>query len=92
MSDWQKQACFVTVCDRTEDSKTKAVALALLEAAASTVDVEIDLKSGVCTEYYENRDLSWVYARRSASEICSNPYPNDGILDTSQASPEDSQS
>lgn len=66
------QACLVVYCTDTENSKVKKAGLKIVEIAAASQGVKLELNRGICTGYYEKRlpGNEYIWAKKSAEQVC----------------------
>ena len=69
---FKAQSCIVVYCESYENSKVKKAGLVLIDIAASSQGIDLDLGRGFCEEYYRHREFTggYVYAFKSAYDVC----------------------
>jgi len=69
---FKAQSCLVVYCESSENNKVKKAGLVLVDIAANSQGIDLDLNSGICEQYYNNREVQggFVYAKKSAYDIC----------------------
>lgn len=67
------QSCFVVYCSSSENYASKDLALKAIEVAASIYSINLDTKNGICTKYYDKREMAngYIYLAKSAKQVCS---------------------